>query len=187
MSEKFEEMIHDEILAILDGEDPTEAKAIAELNQRIYEESKKYVNKVSSEWPHIIFNWDVSSSSQRFSLDGVTQEQFENDHPEGFLLGYVSLKEFDSILHICSRRDHGELWQLGSRSKLARLVIYLSENRPISPPLVKSISDREVILQGGHHRYAIAKELTQEKIPIYVAPAEKNQIDKLLTVEWKNA
>lgn len=81
MSEKFEEMIHDEILAILDGEDPTEAKAIAELNQRIYEESKKYVNKVSSEWPHIIFNWDVSSSSQRFSLDGVTQEQFENDHP----------------------------------------------------------------------------------------------------------
>lgn len=109
MNERFEGMTLEEILVFLNGEDRKEAKATAEFNQRMYEQSEKYVNKPASHWPNITFNWDTSISSQRFSLDGATQEQFENNHPEGFLLGYVSLKEFDSIIHNYSRRDSGEL------------------------------------------------------------------------------
>ena len=187
MSEEFEGMTHEEVLAILNGEDPEKAKYSVELNQRLYEESRKYVNTPSNHWPHIDINWDTSVSSQRFSLDGVTPEQFKINHPAGFYLGYVVLKEFDSILHGYSRRDSGELWQVGCTSKLARLIVYLSENRPISPPLVKPVDNEEVILQGGHHRYAIAKEIGEERIPIHIDPENKDEISKLLTVEWKNA
>lgn len=184
MCEKSNKMIFEEVLAVINGKDPTEARKEAKLRSRIYKKSLKYVKKPVEDWPDISMNWDVSTGSQRFSLDGVSIEKFEKIFPDGFLLGYVSFPEMDTILTHYSRRDEGELWEVGNESKLARLIVYLSEGRPISPPLVKPLQNGEVILQGGHHRYAIAKEIGVKRLPIHVEKQYKLQIDCLLNVEW---
>ena len=177
----------DEILATINGRSLEEYRREMDFRNEIHAKSLKYLNKNSSEWPPINFNWDVSIESQRFSLDGTKKEEFLKYYPEGFSLGYVALSELDSVLCHYSRRDEGELWELGCSSKLASLIVYLSEGHPIAPPLVKPLEDcSEVIFQGGHHRYAIAKEIGERNIPIHVEPQFKNKIDLLLKVSWKN-
>ena len=68
--------------------------------------------------------------------------------------------------------------------KSSYLIVYLSEKRPISPPLVKPHLMGEVMLMGGHHRYAIAKEIREKYIPIYVEPKYRKEIDKLMEIDW---
>lgn len=176
-----------ELLAVINGEDAVRVNEEAKLRSRIFEESQKYVRLPVEYWPEINMNWDVSETSQRFTLDGESEDNFKKYYPEGFLLGYVSLSDMDNILHHFSRRDEGELWEVGCEFKLARLIVYLSEGRSISPPLVKPIENGEVILQGGHHRYAIAKVIGEKRIPIHVEPKYKTQLDDLLAVEWIDA
>jgi len=171
----------------LNDEESVEQKAERDLQTRISSECEQYLGSPVSSWPDISFNWDISKESQRFSLDGCTQESFLKIYPDGFLLGYVSLAEFDKYLCHYSRRDDGELWELGCRFSLAQLIVYLSENRPISPPLVKPVDNGEVIFQGGHHRYAIAKETGVDFFPIHVEPCYKIEIDKRIKVQWENA
>lgn len=88
-------------------------------------------------------------------------------------MGTVALSSLDEKLCHFSRRDEGDLWESGSAGNLAYLIVYLSEKRPISPPLVKPHIMGEVMLQGGHHRYAIAKEINEKYIPIYIQPKHK--------------
>lgn len=93
---------------------------------RISEQSKKYIGRPSSEWPEIFFNWDISKEGQRHSLDGTNQKDFAESYPEGFLLGHVFIENLDAKLCHYSRRDDGELWEVGCDAKLAFLIVYLS-------------------------------------------------------------
>lgn len=179
-------MTFEEMFAVINGEDPVKAREEAELRSRIHETSRQYIKAPVETWPYININWDVSLESQRFSLDGSSADDFKKYYPDGFLLGYVRLLEIDNVLHHFSWRHGSELWEVGSESKLAKMIVYLSEGRPISPPLVKPVENGEVILQGGHHRYAIAKAIGVKSIPIHTEPEYKSQIDGLLGVEWKN-
>ncbi|OAI23911.1 hypothetical protein A1356_16770 [Methylomonas koyamae] len=181
------ETIMDQILAENAGQSIEEYRAEKTLRNRISEIAKGYIGKQSSEWPQIHFNWDVSAEGRRYSLDGASQKKFEKHYPEGFLLGQVVLAEFDRKLCHYSRRDEGEIWEVGFQDKLAFLIVYLSENRKISPPLVKPLETGEVIFNGGHHRYAIAKEIGEKELPIYVQPKYKSEIEAILNIEWKNA
>jgi hypothetical protein len=176
----------DQIHAAKAGQTIEEYRKEKAKRARISEQSKKYIGRPSSEWPEIFFNWDISKEGQRHSLDRTNQKDFAENYPEGFLLGYVLLENFDTKLCHYSRRDDGELWEVGFEDKLAFLIVYLSENRKISPPLVKPLDTREVIFNGGHHRYAIAKELGLKRIPIYIKPEYKAEIDVILDVEWEN-
>jgi hypothetical protein len=76
---------------------------------------------------------------------------------------------------------------VGSKDKLARLIVYLSEGRSISPPLVKPLENGEVIFNGGHHRYAIAKEKRENVIPIHIQPEYQARIDEIFPVWWEDA
>lgn len=182
----LDDLLQDDFTGLYD-EESVEDKAMSELKARITSECEQYLDTPVTLWPTVTFNWDVSKESQCFSLDGYTQNKFLLNYPDGFLLGYVSLAEFDKRLCHYSRRDEGELWELGSRYGLARLIVYLSEGRPISPPLVKPVEDGELIFQGGHHRYAIAKVTGVDLFPIYVEPHYKSEIDKRIKVQWENA
>ena len=75
---------------------------------------------------------------------------------------------------------------IGSKHSLANLIVYLSEGRPISPPFVKPVDNGEVIFQGGHHRYAIAKVTGVDVFPIHVQRCNKTEIDKRVNVDWAN-
>lgn len=187
MNIEDEELTFDEYLAVLKGDDLDGYRIEKKFRMRIFKESQKYEGTPSSEWPPITFNWDISKEGQRFSLDSITKEGFREHYPGGFLLGYVYLIDFDKNLCAYSRRDEGELWDVGSSGKLAQLIVYLSERHKISPPFVKPLESKEVIFNGGHHRYAIAKELAIKKIPIHVMPEHKLEIDKILNVEWINS
>lgn len=175
---------YEEVIGMLYGKDHVKAKEDAELSSRIYEESKQYIGSPVDTWPKIQMNWDVSRESQRFSMDGVLPKDFNRSYPDGLLLGYVLLDELDKILHRFSRRDEGELWAVGSVTKLAKLIVYLSEGRSISPPLIKPVKDEQISFEGGHHRYAIAKVIGAKRIPVHIKKEHKSEIDRLLNVDW---
>lgn len=163
-------------------------KELQIFSSKIREEAEKYKNTPSCEWPKIDINWDLQKTSQRFSLDGVKESKFEINYPKGFSLGHVSLADFDKTLCHYSRRDSGELWSVGCVSKLSYLIVYLSKGYPVSPPLVSPNTELigQTILQGGHHRYAIAKEIGESIIPIYVEPENKLVMDDIVSIKWDN-
>ncbi|WP_188115154.1 transcriptional regulator [Salinicola endophyticus] len=177
----------DQILAENAGETLEKYRAQRLLFQKLSRESEKYIDTHSLEWPPIKFNWDLSRESQRHSLDSASPKKFAEYYPAGFLLGFITLQELDKKLCHYSRRDEGELWEVGSKDKLARLIVYLSEGWPISPPLVKPLENCEVIFNGGHHRYAIAKEIGVDIIPIHIQPEYQERIDEILRIRWEDA
>ena len=176
--------ILDKIVAENSGETLEVYRANKMLRLKISKEANQYIDTDSLHWPPITFNWDLSKKGQRFSLDSENELSFETYYPEGFILGKVKLDDFDKKLCHFSRRDEGELWKVGCKSSLAYLIVYLSERRLISPPLVKPHIMGEVMIQGGHHRYAIAKEIGEVYIPIYIEPQYKKEIDNIIEVNW---
>lgn len=154
------------------------------LSRRITIESEKYLEAPVSAWPRIIFNWDYSRTSQRFSKDGASPEEFDKAYPNGFRLGLVVLAEFDEKLCFFSRRKDRDLWSIGDPFKLAYLIVYLSEGRPISPPLATPMPTREIVIDGGHHRYAVAKAIGLAELPVYVTPRHKEDLESLIKVRW---
>ena len=176
--------IIDKIAADNAGETLESYRSKKIIHSRISSEANQYIETDSSYWPPITFNWDLSREGQRFSLDGENELSFKTHYPEGFILGKVELEILDKKLCHFSRRDKGELWTLGRKNSSAYLIVYLSQNRPISPPLVKPHLMGEVILMGGHHRYAIAKEIGEKSIPIYVEPKYIKEIEKIMEIDW---
>lgn len=175
-----------EKLAVLRGRDLAEFRAIAELQRRISVESEKYLKSPVSEWPKIELHWDLSRESQRYSLDGNTKEEFDRRYPLGFCLGNVLLQDLDDRLCAFNHRTEAQLWEVGNPFSLAKLIIYLSEGRPISPPAVQVINRNEIFFLGGNHRYAVAKAIGETKLPIYVEPEHKEAIDSLLSINWEH-
>ncbi|HHQ4780970.1 TPA: transcriptional regulator [Aeromonas veronii] len=176
--------IHDELAQILGYDSAQHYRREVDENERISNKSKEFYNKPPEEWPAIEFNWDYRLKSQRFCFDGVTQTDFEKMYPKGLVLGHMPLLEFDKHLCHYSRRDGDELWELGCQSKLAEMIVYLSEGNPITPPIIKPIENNEVIFQGGHHRYAVAKAIGSEKISIYVSPEHVRELNDFMSICW---
>lgn len=152
--------------------------------ERVRNKANEVYEKPPEKWPLIIFNWDYRLESQRFCFDGLKQCEFEKMYPEGLILGHMSLKEFDKYLCHFSRRDGDELWKVGCQSKLARMIVYLSEGNPITPPIIKPIQDNKVIFQGGHHRYAVAKAIELIEIPIYAYPEHVIILNQFMNISW---
>jgi hypothetical protein len=177
-----------EKLAAFRHKDTEEARAEQELRQRIRAESEKYLFTPVSQWPEMRINWDLSRESQRFSLDGYalasySKPRFDRDHPEGFILGWVPLLDFDAKLCASNHRTEEELWTVGRALTVAELIVYLSEGRPISPPAVR-VADSEICLLGGNHRYAVAKAIGETELPIHALPGQRDLLESLLPVTW---
>lgn len=156
----------------------------SELRSFLFERSKQYVNKPPAEWPSIEFNWDYRPESQRYCFDGMTQDEFEEYYPRGLSLGKITLEEFDKFLCHFSRRDDDELWEVGCQTKLAQMILYLAGGHPITPPFIKPLPDNEVIFQGGHHRYAVAKAIGIDTIPLYSKPEYVKHLDNFIKIKW---
>lgn len=184
MSKGELDSILDNVIAGNGGMTVEEYREKKALNQSLHEEGDAYRGLPPAEWPTLTFNWDFSPEGQRFGLDGVARQKFQEMHPNGLRLGYMPLLTFDHRLAHFSRRDTPEeLWSLGSEFKLAKTIAYLRRGFPITPPIVAPTGS-EVILKGGHHRYAIAKAVNLETIPFLVAPEEVKKIEGLVEVTW---
>ncbi|WP_305374300.1 ParB/Srx family N-terminal domain-containing protein [Photobacterium leiognathi] len=175
----------DDELAQAFGYDSAEHYQLSfEENERVFNKSKDLYNTPPEEWPAIKFNWDYCSESQRYCFDGLSQSEFEKCYPDGLVLGHMPLKVFDKYLCHYSRRDGDELWELGSQSKLAKMIVYLSEGRPISPPIIKPVDNKKVMFQGGHHRYAVAKAIGIKEISLYAYPEHVEKLNKSMKICW---
>lgn len=176
--------ILDSVIAGNGGMTVEEYRAKKALNHSLHEEGDAYQGLSPAEWPPLTFNWDFSPERQRFGLDGVAEQEFQEMHPNGLRLGHMPLLTFDRSLAHFSRRDTPEeLWSLGSESKLAKTIAYLRRGLPITPPIVAPTGS-EVILKGGHHRYAVAKAVNIETIPFLVAPEDVEKIEGIVEVTW---
>ncbi|NOT11051.1 MAG: ParB N-terminal domain-containing protein [Methylococcaceae bacterium] len=190
--QKALEEIIEETLAFLRGEDLETYRFNVEQCTRLSLEAKHYIDLQPADWPQLTFNWDLSAESQRFSLDGngVKLPNFQLRYPEGFILGWVDLKEFDDKLcHFSRREGIQELWELGSKLKLAYVIAYLANGLPITPPLVmpEPGNNYEVRVQGGHHRYAAAKATGLAVIPIYVEHCNRKEVTRIVPVHWNDS
>jgi hypothetical protein len=168
--------------------DSDEARARRELQDQIRAESEQYLLAPVSAWPEIKIKWDLSQESQHLSLDHsqafYTRPRFDRDYPEGFLLGWVSLRDFDAKLCAFNHRTEEQLWKVGDVFKLANLIVYLSQGRPVSPSAVRVTEQRELFLLGGNHRYAVAKAIDESALPIHALPGQKELLESLLQVRW---
>ena len=161
----------EELFAMLEGENIETYRIKAAKQAQLNIEAEQYLNLPPDKWPRLYFHWDTSIDGHKFSLDGIKQKEFLQSYPDGFSLAWVDLEAFDSKLCHHSRRDGvEELWSLGCASKLSNVIAYLSHGYPISPPLVNRLESNELILQGGHHRYAVAKAMKLSFIPIHFEP-----------------
>lgn len=178
----------EEIFAAQSGDDLEPYNRNVKQHKRLSLEAERYIDLPPDEWPRLSFNWDLSTESQRFSLDAVNLNKFQSSYPEGFLIGWVDLNEFDAKLCNFSRRDGiHELWEeFGPKSIMANIIAYLANGLPISPPLVKPANDHEIIIQGGQHRYAAAKVTGVALIPIYVKPCDREAISDIVPVRWND-
>lgn len=132
-------------------------------------EATEYIARHSSSWPVLTFNWDLSSASQRYSMDGLSQTEFERTFPNGVVCVWIDLVEFDEHLcHASKRNGEAEVWDLGDKEKLAYLIAYLAHGSPITPPMVAVTPTNEFHLQGGNHRYIAAKASGVLTVPIYM-------------------
>jgi hypothetical protein len=179
---------YEEMLAHIEGEDLAEFRRRQIERADLWAEAQEYKDLPPSQWPPLLFNWDLTPEGQRFALDGVKPDAFLEQYPQGLTVGWVALAEFDRVLCHFSRRDtEAELWQLGSRSTLASVIAYLRRGLPITPPLVRPVDYREVILQGGHHRYAVAKAISLVQLPILAVKENCAGISAIVSVRWVDA
>lgn len=178
---------YEELLAELDGVSPEEYRRDASLRERLGQAGEKYRRKPPSDWPSLKFNWDLRPESQCYTLDGVKPSEFSSHYPNGFILGYVSIKEFDEVLCHFNRRNLSELWDCGFESSLCYIIAYLEEGLPITPPLAAVTPSNEICLHGGNHRYTAAKFSGLDTIPIYIDPEHKAGLSKLVPVSWSEA
>lgn len=177
---------YEEIMAEIEGVSLTEFRKDVQMRERHAEIGRKYWKSLPSTWSEVQFNWDLCAEAQRFALDGESKEKFSKVYPVGFILGYVNTKKFDRYLcHYNRRRGLRELWRVGDKGKLARLLAYLEDGLPITPPLVGLMPDKkQFLLIGGNHRYTVAKFSGLKTIPIYVEPENQKEIDEFFPVEW---
>ncbi|MBB1391160.1 MULTISPECIES: transcriptional regulator [unclassified Shewanella] len=155
--------------------------------EKLRNKSKEFYNKKPKDWPTIKFNWDYRPECQRYCFDSISKSVFDNTYSNGLVLGHMPLKEFDKYLCHYSRRDGDELWKLGSQSKLAKMIVYLSEGKPITPPVIKPVENKEVIFQGGHHRYAVAKAIELQEISIYAYAENIEELNEFMNIRWAEA
>lgn len=175
----------EKVLASAAGQTVRQYRASQRKHAVLQEKAEAFLDLPISQWPPLRVQWDLRRKSQQYTVDEPNRRKFWEWHPKGFLLGYVDTQELDAVLHELFRRDAESLWASGDRRKLAGVLVHLSEGRRLSPPLVHPCEPDYAVLQGGVHRYAVAKAIGESRIPIYVEPCRRETVHRLIDVQWK--
>jgi len=181
----------DQMLCEEEGLDLAEMRAEGVAHAGVQEESDAYLGLMPDAWPALSWNWDFSARGQRYVYDGMPPSSFAAAHPAGLRLGWVQVEQFDARLSRFNRRNGlGELWELGSQSKLAQAIAYCRRGHPVTPPGVglawaeDGEVATEVCLVGGNHRYTVAKFSGLVDLPIYVDPTLADAVAAIVPVRW---
>ena len=137
---------------------------------------------------HYELRWDLEHSSQIFSFDFMPVETFDECYPTGLLAAKVSVERLDLLLPTLHRPPLVELWSKGDKYKILGLLSHIHQNKAVSPPFIAispyPTDDWKLAIQGGTHRYSIAKDLGQEVVPVHLDPSQKIEYEKYLELEY---
>ena len=175
----------EEILAALGGEDAESLRREEALRGALEKKTEELLNLAPEHWPKLHFNWSVAPESWHYSFDGVTPTELAQNYPSGLCLGWVDLRTFDSRLCFFNRRrDTNELWNCGSKYKLAFTLAYLSCGHPISPVVAAVALDGQLCLHGGNHRYTAAKFSGETTFPFICRRDDYETLSNFFPVAW---
>ena len=174
----------EEHIAVLDGEDLLAYREMLVFRKELRIEAEKFVDLPPSKWPQLSFNWDFKPESQCYALDGVKTNEFQKSYPLGFCLAWVEFSEFDNELCSFNRRnDEDEIWSIGCKSKVAEVIAYVARGLPITPILANVNCLNQLCLNGGNHRYVVAKFSGVIKfLPVYYEATRYDAISNIVTL-----
>lgn len=173
-----------EMLAVLKGENFETVRQRTELRQELEQAAANYVRTPPEEWPSLHLNWDLSAASMHHTLDGIDPDEFQRAYPNGLTLGWVELKELETVLCRANRVPVNQQWRLRDESKLARMVAYVERGLPLTPVLITHLpGTKEICFAGGNHRYAVALAVDAgARIPVYFSPEDEDNLRRMVQI-----
>lgn len=176
-----------ELQAISWGEDLEEFRQRHRRECEVRERSKYFDELAPELWPTKPIAWLLSPDAHRFSLDGVSQHDFDSNYSDGLLVGRTDFESFDRVISEYSHRKMEELWEAGGcNDKLAKIIAWVDMGYDSTPVFIKpdEYSEHTVILVGGNHRYAFYKGRHEDRIPFLCEPKHKKELSRRLEIEW---
>lgn len=151
--------------------------------RRAEAERKKSVAAVKGlpieQWPPFEPKWDLSRDAQKYVLDSG-KDEFDDYYPEGLVLRWIKLTEFDVKLTRNNLRAAHEVWDVGDPSKAAGVLADWIDGRALTPPGVDCFEKRELTLFGGNHRLAVARARGVPSLPILIDPRVLSHVEALV-------
>lgn len=181
-----DELTTRELLALSRGEDLEQIRQQHCIDARVREHSKQFHELPPEQWTSKPIKWDLSSVNHRFSLDGVSQHEFENNYPSGLLVGQVDFESFDLVISSYCRKAKDELWKVGNNEKLARVIAHVDMGYELTPIFIQPDESNKasILLVGGNHRYAFCKGRQESKIPFLCESKYKDELSRRLKIDW---
>ncbi|WP_321392220.1 hypothetical protein [uncultured Desulfuromusa sp.] len=174
--------IFEEMLDKISGISPDERKE----KNRINSASKQYLHLPVEMWPDFEIKWDLSAENYIFVFDGMKRNNFRENYPEGFSLGWVDFQELESKLARFSQRSIAETWDIGVSEKVARAILYWVEGNEMTPPLIIPVG-KEVNIAAGHHRVAVCRGKKIQTMPVLTKRTDRDLLEQnLQTLKWAN-
>lgn len=138
------------------------------------DKEKDLRGKPRADWPDSFkVQWDFSPENIYRADDGADPDEYSYGE---YVFGAANLAEIVEVLHGHSRRDL--LWGVND-SKVVRAILYWSEGKLMTPPLL-SVNMDCLVISGGHNRIAVCKEDGLLRLPfIYLAEHESLFAEKL--------
>jgi hypothetical protein len=164
------------LLILTEGLTPEQARAQTAEKARINANAANLVDKPVEDWPEFQIQWDLSSSSFYWALDGARPSGLDK---RDLTIRWCALRDLDAVLTDQSRRGPDELWSVGDALKLARVLVHCSEGRALTPPWILPM-DGAIGLVGGNHRLAVCRAKRVPKVPVLLERQHLNLIAAIL-------
>ena len=173
---------YDDFISRMNRADTLQDRQLKAVNDSLAQRAKELEFLPPEKWPRLNICWDTAKRSFRFAVDGLTQKEFECSYADGFIVRSVKLSELNAVLHHFNRRDVGETWEIGSPSKLAKVLARAEDGQPLTPILVapNSHNNHEVVLHGGNHRYAMLNAMRVDTLPVFIEPKNLELVETRL-------
>jgi hypothetical protein len=175
LEEPQEPLSHEVFLIVEEGFTIEQAREIVAERARLNARAERLINRPVEEWPDFEVKWDLDPRSFYRALDGARPSALDGRR---LVVRWCVLRTLDDVLADQSRRGPDELWSLGDRLKLGRVLVHCSEGRALTPPWIRPIAGM-VGIKGGHHRLAMCRAKGLKQVPVLV---ERNDLDQLLSI-----
>lgn len=145
----------------------------------------KFKNKPAEQWPKMRILWNTNPDEFYRSLDGCSQSDLKNQYPDGLLVGEIPTSDiYKKLVSTSKVYDHIDFWRKCRNRRACGLIGRWMDGNSVTPPLIVPFKN-EIFIEGGNHRFNIAR-LYGEKNITFISPSnEKKDIERIIpSVKW---